>query len=98
MAYTRFVVQRVHRQDRQPLVLYFHPWELDPDQPRIIAKWKSRFRHYTGLSRMESRIRELLSTGSFISMIDWISHLPASLDTIPLAPFAAHSDPMQPPV
>ena len=97
MAYTRFIVNRIHRQDRQPFVLYFHPWELDPEQPRIAAKWKSRFRHYTGLSRMESRIRELLSTGSFIPMIDWISQLP-SIEAVPLAPFSTQSNAKHPPV
>ncbi len=44
---------RVNRHDRQPGIFYFHPWEIDPDQPRIAnAGWKSRLRHYTNLSRM----------------------------------------------
>jgi hypothetical protein len=39
---------------------YFHPWEIDPDQPRIKAGLKSRFRHYLNLDKTESKIRELL--------------------------------------
>jgi polysaccharide deacetylase family protein (PEP-CTERM system associated) len=42
-------------------VFYFHPWEVDPDQPRIAGcGWKSRFRHYTNLSRMAGRLDRLL--------------------------------------
>ena len=48
---------RVNRRDRQPGMFYFHPWEIDPGQPRIAnAGWKSRLRHYTNLSRMEPAI------------------------------------------
>lgn len=54
-------VRRVNRTDRQPAVFYCHPWEVDPGQPRIAGlPWKSRFRHYTNLSRMESRLGRLL--------------------------------------
>ena len=73
MSYTRWAIGRVHKADRQPFVLYLHPWELDPDQPRIAAKWRSRFRHYTGLTLMEPRLKELLSSGNFVRMIDWVS-------------------------
>ena len=47
------------------VVVYFHPWELDPEQPRISAKLRSRFRHYTNLGRMESRLGDLLSRYCF---------------------------------
>jgi hypothetical protein len=40
---------------------YIHPWEVDPDQPRVAgAPLKSRFRHYTNLHRTEPRLRQLL--------------------------------------
>jgi len=49
----------VNRQ--QPGIFYFHPWEVDPRQPRVTnCGWKSRFRHYTNLSRMSSRLDRLL--------------------------------------
>jgi polysaccharide deacetylase family protein (PEP-CTERM system associated) len=51
----------VNRHDRQPGIFYFHPWEIDPDQPRIAnAGLKSRLRHYTNLSRMEADLERLL--------------------------------------
>ena len=44
------------------LVFYFHPWELDPDQPRVSkAPLKSRFRHYVNLSRTRPRLVKLLA-------------------------------------
>ena len=48
-----------------PLVIYVHPWELDPDQPRMNGPWWSRFRHYTNLSKTESRLLSLLGEFSF---------------------------------
>jgi len=91
MSYTRWAIQRVHRKERQRFVLYLHPWELDPEQPRIVAKWKSTFRHYTGLGSMEGRLRELLSAGRFTPMIDLVSQLSSSdftaaLETCPPSP------------
>lgn len=57
----RSALQRVNGKDGKPAVFYCHPWEVDPDQPRVPGlPWKSRFRHYTNLSRMESRLRRLL--------------------------------------
>jgi polysaccharide deacetylase family protein (PEP-CTERM system associated) len=54
-------LRRVNRRDRQPGIFYFHPWEVDPGQPRIEgAGWKSRLRHYTNLSGMEDGLRRLL--------------------------------------
>jgi len=43
-------------------VRYSDPWEIDPDQPRIQAGLKSRFRHYLNLDKTESKIRELFSS------------------------------------
>ncbi len=54
-------LKRVNRYDHQPGIFYFHPWEIDPDQPRIPkAGWKSRLRHYTNLGRMEAELDTLL--------------------------------------
>jgi len=60
-ALSRWAIRRVNRLDRQPGIFYFHPWEIDPEQPRIAAQFKSRFRHYLNLSRMEGRLRRLLA-------------------------------------
>lgn len=52
---------RVNKTDGQPGLFYFHPWELDPDQPRVDGlSAKSRFRHYLNLSRMQPRLARLL--------------------------------------
>jgi polysaccharide deacetylase family protein (PEP-CTERM system associated) len=58
-------IRHLNRSETQPAVVYFHPWEIDPDQPRMAAGWKSRFRHYTNLGRMEMRLRKLLVSFPF---------------------------------
>ena len=58
----RFALRRGNRAESRPGIFYFHPWEVDPDQPRIAgAGWKSRFRHYTNLHRMSGRLDRLLA-------------------------------------
>jgi polysaccharide deacetylase family protein (PEP-CTERM system associated) len=60
-AVSRRLLQRVNRHDRRPCVFYMHPWEVDPMQPRQRGVgFKTRFRHYTGLSRMQPRLSRLL--------------------------------------
>mgnify|MGYP001469853849 FL=1 len=54
-----------------PYSFYFHPWEIDADQPYIKnANWRSKFRHYINLSRMESKIEMLLKDFNWGSMYD----------------------------
>ena len=58
---SRWFMYRVNHTDRQPCIFYFHPWEIDPEQPRQTnICLKTRFRHYVNLSRTEARIRALL--------------------------------------
>lgn len=55
-------LRRVNTAERRPGIFYFHPWEIDPDQPRVAAAPAlSRFRHYTGLASMASRVARLLA-------------------------------------
>ena len=61
---------------QQPVVVYFHPWELDPGQPRIAAKLRSRFRHYHHLDKMESRLERLLGAYPFQRFCDALSDRP----------------------
>jgi polysaccharide deacetylase family protein (PEP-CTERM system associated) len=82
MQYTRWAIRKIHETERQPFILYFHPWELDPHQPRIAGRWKSRLRHYTGLGAMESRLRELLAGQRFMPLINLVRRL-ESADTLP---------------
>ena len=54
-------IDKFHKQEKQPYSFYFHPWEIDPEQPRIKeAPLKSKFRHYINLSRMEGKLENLL--------------------------------------
>ena len=58
---SRWALRQVNRTEAQSGMFYFHPWEIDPDQPRQHGiSWKTRFRHYLNLSRMENRLRHLL--------------------------------------
>jgi polysaccharide deacetylase family protein (PEP-CTERM system associated) len=57
---TRRALHRVRRHGR-PLNVYIHPWEFDPEQPRIQAGWKSRFRHYQNLQTTDRKVRALLT-------------------------------------
>src|SRR6267143_102212 len=67
-AYTRWGIRYLNRREDQPAVVYLHPWELDPEQPRLPAGKLSRFRHYTNLHRMEERFVRLLQDFSFGTM------------------------------
>jgi polysaccharide deacetylase family protein (PEP-CTERM system associated) len=59
-ALSRWMMQKVNREDGQPALFYFHPWELDPGQPRPEGlDAKSRFRHYVNIERMEGRLEQL---------------------------------------
>lgn len=59
--FSRWAIGQVNERDRQPAVFYFHPWEVDPDQPRVAgAPIKSRLRHYTNLDVMADKLRRLL--------------------------------------
>jgi polysaccharide deacetylase family protein (PEP-CTERM system associated) len=56
-----YALKSVNRREGRPCIFYFHPWEIDPDQPRIAdAPFKSRLRHYTNLDKMEGRLKRLL--------------------------------------
>lgn len=56
----RWCIKRVNEIDQRPCVFYFHPWEIDPEQPRQQnIGFKTRFRHYVNLSSMERRLRKL---------------------------------------
>lgn len=67
--YFRWAIGKVNREEGQSAIFYFHPWEVDPDQPRqpgISAK--TRFRHYVNLRRMAPRLRTMLQDFSWDRM------------------------------
>ena len=67
--YTRTGIERAWGEGL-PVVSYIHPWELDPEQPRLTAPLKSRLRHYTNLKKTEARLRRLLALDNFSSFRD----------------------------
>ena len=61
-AFSRWAITQVNRRDGRPAVFYFHPWEVDPGQPRVAgAPLKSRLRHYTNLDIMADKLRRVLA-------------------------------------
>lgn len=59
--FSNWAVGRVNRAEQRPAIFYFHPWEIDPAQPRVAdAPLKSKLRHYTNLSVMRHKIMKLL--------------------------------------
>lgn len=55
-----------------PAMVYIHPWEIDPDQPRLSVGWLTRIRHYRGLDRTFERLRRLLQEFRFTSVARWL--------------------------
>ncbi len=59
--FSSWAVRRVNRAEQRPAIFYFHPWEIDPEQPRVMqAPLKSRLRHYSRLSAMRPKLLKLL--------------------------------------
>jgi polysaccharide deacetylase family protein (PEP-CTERM system associated) len=70
-AVTRWGLQRINKSEKKPFVFYLHPWEFDPQQPRMNgAGWKSNFRHYLNLHKTEGRFRRLLDDFEFCPIGD----------------------------
>ena len=69
-------MRRVNTKDKEACIFYFHPWEIDPEQPRQSqASRKSKFRHYTNLDVMERKLRKVLTDFSWSRMDDiFLSH------------------------
>ncbi|MEO0418070.1 MAG: XrtA system polysaccharide deacetylase [Pseudomonadota bacterium] len=60
--FSRWAIRQVNSEEQRPAIFYFHPWEIDPDQPRVPgAPMRSKLRHYTGLDKMADKLRALLS-------------------------------------
>jgi len=59
-AFSKWAIRQVNEDEQRPAVIYFHPWEIDPDQPRVPnASMKSKLRHYTKLDVMAEKLRRL---------------------------------------
>jgi polysaccharide deacetylase family protein (PEP-CTERM system associated) len=60
-AMTQRAIRRINAADRLPAIFYIHPWEIDPDQPRVAAPLRARLRHYTNLRSTEQKLTNLLA-------------------------------------
>ena len=84
----RWGIARLNRTEQRPAVFYIHPWEIDPDQPRLAAGWLGRFRHYRNLDETESRLRALLTDFRFTTVASILrAYAPANRESelVPLA-------------
>jgi polysaccharide deacetylase family protein (PEP-CTERM system associated) len=66
--YTAAGIRRINHRDGQPACIYFHPWEVDPEQPRLASGMLSRARTYTGLYGMEKKLERLLTKFRFSTL------------------------------
>lgn len=78
-ALSRWLMRRVNERDGHPAIFYLHPWEVDPDQPRVNASWRSRFRHYNNLHKCEERLGRLLREFRFAPARDVLDMLDLSV-------------------
>lgn len=69
-AFTHRAVRHLNEREGQPAIVYLHPWEIDPAQPRLPAGWVSRFRHSVNTRTTESKIRHLLRDFRFAPVRD----------------------------
>jgi hypothetical protein len=80
-AFSRWAIRQVNRRDGRPAVFYFHPWEIDPDQPRVPnAPIRSKLRHYTGLEKMAGKLSDLVHEFRWGRM-DLVAHREAARAT-----------------
>jgi len=85
-AASRWLIRRVNAADAQSAVFYFHPWEIDPAQPRVPGTdAKTRFRHYVNLGRTEGRLERLLGDFRWGRMDEIFLAAPAASPTAPMA-------------
>ena len=86
--WTRWGISRLNHVEGRAAVFYLHPWEIDPDQPRLRAGWLGRFRHYRNLAETESRLRTLLTDfdfGTVAALLKVRGHVTPTGQIVPLA-------------
>ena len=76
--FSRWAIRQVNREEQRPAVFYFHPWEIDPEQPRVTgASLRSRVRHYTNLGVMADKLDQLIREFAWGRM-DLLAHREAA--------------------
>ena len=66
--YTAAGIRRINAREEQPACVYFHPWEIDPDHPRLAQGFAARLRTYSGLRGMRRKIERLLTDFRFSTL------------------------------
>jgi len=87
--WTRWGIHRVNTVERKPVVFYLHPWEIDPEQPRVRVGTAQRVRHYAGLGKMAGRLERLLREFRFDSIAGMLALQPPAFGTPPVVVTAA---------
>ncbi len=80
--YTSAGIRRLNTAEQAPACIYFHPWEIDPDQPRLAPGAISRLRTYTGIKGMAAKIDRLISDFQF-STVGEVYGAPAAKPSVP---------------
>lgn len=83
---TERLLARIEHSGR-PFMVYVHPWEFDPDQPRLSGSWKSRFRHYVGLHTTERKLDRLMQQFRFDTMTAALDGWEQTQGPLPVLPF-----------
>lgn len=73
--YTRWGIRFINQKEGHPVCTYLHPWELDPEQPRVDGRATARLRHYLGLQGMERKFRQLLRDFEFVTLGSLVASL-----------------------
>jgi len=84
-AFSRWVVGSLNRRERMPAIIYVHPWEVDPDQPRIRASLLSQMRHYSGLGTTMGKLRDLMGRYRFGPIRDVVREIDVASAVHPVA-------------
>ena len=66
--YTAAGIRRIHRHEQRPVCIYFHPWEIDPDHPRLASGFVSRLRTYGGIHGMKRKLQRLVTDFRFSTL------------------------------
>ena len=66
--YTAAGIRRINAREEQPACIYFHPWEIDPDHPRLAESFAARWRTYSGLRGMRTKLDKLLADFRFSTL------------------------------
>lgn len=84
--YTKWALEHINQAEGRSACVYFHPWEIDPEQPRLPTSAGSWLRHSFGISGMEEKLRKLLNDFEFAPMGEVLSSFTRTVDPVSYAP------------